>query len=155
MKRWNWPVIAYFTALCVIMAAFGPRRCFGQGVHVRLLRVEPYRPHEIVLATTAVTFALLDYSTTMDAVLRCEPYGTERKCYHGTRECVEGNPLIGCFPSPWKLRAMSLAGVGLELGVGSLLRGWKRSAWYAAMTVVSFTLVKHNVSSGFRITVKL
>lgn len=116
--------------------------------------VGQWKTRDVVLATTAVTFAVLDYSTTMDAVRRCQPYGIEQWCFHGHERCVEGNPLIGCFPSPMKLRAISAISIAAEVGVGAVLHGWKRTAWFAGWTVISASLVRHNVNAGFHLTVK-
>lgn len=148
--------------LCVARSAFaqdGTGWPFPDTVTQHRVATSPqthrWHIHDIALATTAVTFAWLDFSTTMDAVRRCQPYGVERKCYHSGQECVEGNPLIGCFPSPMRLRAVTAVALGAELYIGSRLHGWKRTAWFAGWTAISLSLVRYNVSQGWRVRITL
>lgn len=136
----TWAAIIF----AILLLTSLPARCPAQ-----------WKTRDVVLATTALTFGLLDYATTMDEIRRCEPYGAEYKCYHGRKECVEGNPLIGCFPSPMKFRLMSAAGFAAELYVGSRLHGWARTAWFAGWTALSFSLARYNISNGARVTVRL
>jgi hypothetical protein len=110
-----------------------------------LIRQSQWTPEQVVLATTATTFILMDWMTTADAIRRCQNRGTI------CSPSVEQNPLLGRSPSLTTLRAWSLLGVGTTLAGGMLLRRrWMRTAWFAGISTIEFMMVQHNVRAGMR-----
>jgi hypothetical protein len=113
----------------------------------KLIPRQRWTPDQVVLATTATTFILMDWMTTADAI---------RRCQDGRTICtpsVEQNPLLGRTPSLATLRAWSLVGIGGTLAGGALLRRrWMRTAWFAGISMVEFMMVQHNVRAGLRLS---
>lgn len=111
----------------------------------KLISRQRWAPEQVVLATTATTFILMDWMTTADAI---------RRCQDGRTICtpsVEQNPLLGKTPSLSTLRAWSLVGIGGTLAGGMLLRRrWMRTVWFAGISTIEFMMVQHNVRAGMR-----
>ena len=114
---------------------------YGRGI----ILPQRWSPEQVVLATTATTFILMDWMTTADAI---------RRCQDGRTICtpsVEQNPLLGKTPSLSTLRAWSLVGIGGTLAGGMLLRRrWMRTVWFAGISTIEFMMVQHNVRAGMR-----
>lgn len=108
-----------------------------------------WEPEHVVLATTSTTFILLDWITTADAVRRC---GTSAVV---CTPSVEQNPLLGPSPSLTTLRTWSLLAIGANLAGGALLRRrWMRTAWFAGVTMIEYSMVQHNVRAGLRLSLR-
>jgi hypothetical protein len=131
--------LRFLLALGLLSAALAPRSS-----------AQRWEPEHLVLATTSTTLILLDWVTTADAI---------RRCGSGAVICtpsVEQNPLLGPSPTLGTLRAWSLFGLSGNLVGGALLhRRWMRTAWFAGVTMIEYSMVHHNVRAGLSLSLRL